>query len=187
MQSLSIFSKDQRTYSCGWLNSLHKRLQIINWSHLARAEKTVYNFIIIISIDLSDHNFYFWLGPQVLWNILRGIIVKQRHLQFLQNLSKCRVDGYAEMLYFERNTPSILTLFFYFQRWNLSLDNLKRITTISVTIWKLFIYTGLEVIKKNLPKCRVDGYAEMLYLERNTLPILTLFFYLFTKVKPILR
>ena len=176
MQSLSIFSKDQRTYSCGWLNSLHKRLQIINWSHLARADKTVYNFIIIISIDLSDHNFYFWLGPQVLWNILRGIIIKQRHLQFLQNLPKCRVDGYAEMLYFERNTLPILTLFFYLQRWNLSLDNLKRITTISVTIWKLFIYTGLEVIKKICPNAELMGIRKFYILNGILFRFLLCFF-----------
>jgi hypothetical protein len=25
--------------------------------------------------------FYFWLGPQVLWNDLRGIVIKQRHWQ----------------------------------------------------------------------------------------------------------
>jgi len=25
--------------------------------------------------------FYFWLGPQVLWNSLHGIVIKQRHVQ----------------------------------------------------------------------------------------------------------
>ena len=45
----------------------------------------------------------------------------------------------------ERNTRPILNLFFYLKRRNLSLDNRKRITTIYVTVWKLFTYTGLEL------------------------------------------
>ena len=38
-----------------------------------------------------------------------------------------------------------LICFFYLKRRNLSLDNRKRITTIYVTVWKLFTYTGLEL------------------------------------------
>ena len=47
---------------------------------------------------------------------------------------------------FERNTQPILNLFFYLKRRNLSLDNRKRITTIYVTVWKLFTYTRLEIV-----------------------------------------
>ena len=37
-------------------------------------------------------------------------------------------------------------MFFYLKRRNLSLDNRKRITTIYVTVWKLFTYTRLEIV-----------------------------------------
>ena len=61
-------------------------------------------------------------------------------------MPKCRFDGYAKILYFERNTRPILNLFFYLKRWNLSLDILVRITTIYFTVLKLFTYTGLEIV-----------------------------------------
>jgi hypothetical protein len=77
----------------------------------------------------------------------------------------------------KRNTQPILNLFFYLKRRNLSLDNRKWITTIYVNVWKLFTYTGLEIVI-NFSKCLFDGYAKILYFERNTRPILNLFFYL---------
>jgi hypothetical protein len=137
---------------------------------------------------------------------------------------KCRFDGYANILYFERNTRPIINLFFlsknakpilrqskknyhdicyclkiiyiygtwnsynffpnadlmdmrkfyilngildrflicffYLKRRNLSLDNLKRITTIYLTVCKLFTYTGLEVIKKLCPNTDFIGIRE---------------------------
>ena len=32
-------------------------------------------------LTYSTMVFYFWLGPQVLWNSLQGIVIKQRHVQ----------------------------------------------------------------------------------------------------------
>ena len=177
-RNLSLDNRKRITtiYVTVWKLFTYTRLEIvIKFSHNADL-MDMRKFYILNGILEPILNLFFYLKRRNLSLDNRKRITTSCYLCLIvTNFPKCRFDGYAKILYFERNTWPILNLFFYLKRRNLSLDNRKRITTIYVTVWKLFTYTRLEIVI-NFPKCRFDGYAKILYFERNTQPILNFFF-----------